>query len=314
MNLSYPPISAVIPTYNVAQYVGEAIESVLHQTHGPIEVIVVDDGSEDDTCRILGKFGDRVQLLTQKNAGPSAARNRGIRKARGEYIALLDADDLWLPEKTALQLECVKRYPDVGLVFCDMIEFQGNKREESTQFQSNGFDNTFFGHSELVLDPFRKLLKANFISTPSVLMSRSLFEQTGGFDEDLRFSEDLLLWLRIARISSIARVSMPLVLRRRHEGNITNSRHRFLAALPSVLQKVQQEHAEYMEREGISIREKLATAHMEFGKFLLALGEASKGRHEVIRGFMTYPSARRLGWVLSAFTRLGARWAKGSNV
>jgi glycosyltransferase involved in cell wall biosynthesis len=306
----YPLVSIVIPAYNAAKFIGETIESALHQTYNNLEVIVVDDGSEDDTCSEVIKNAGQVRLVRQKNAGPSAARNRGIREARGEYVALLDADDLWLPEKTTLQMKCLERYPEAGLVFSDMIEFHDDKRESPTQFSMNGLNEAFFGHQELVPNPFYKLMQVNFISTPSVLLRKSVFEQTGGFDEAYRFSEDFLLWLRFAKISPLVRVDKPLVLRRRHEGNLTNSRLQYLMARPNILLKIRNEHADFLASEGIPTRAKLAIAYMELGKFLLASGEESRGRREMAKGFMTYPSVRRLCWLIGAFTGLGAHWAK----
>ena len=110
---SAPTISVVIPAYNAETYIVETVESVLAQTADLLEVIVVNDGSTDRTEELLQGFGDRITLLSQENSGVARARNAGLEVARGEYIAFLDSDDAWLPEKTAKQLEVMQRYPDI---------------------------------------------------------------------------------------------------------------------------------------------------------------------------------------------------------
>src|SRR5437773_3781756 len=111
-------VSVVIPTYNYARYLPEAIDSALAQTHAPLEVIVVDDGSTDDTPRVLAVYGDRIRVIRQANRGPGAARNTGIAAARGEYVGFLDADDVWLPRKLELQMARFEADQGLGLVHC----------------------------------------------------------------------------------------------------------------------------------------------------------------------------------------------------
>src|SRR5918996_212462 len=116
-------VSVVIPTYNYGRYLPEAVESVLHQTFPDLEVIVVDDGSTDDTRELIGRFGDKVCYIYQRNQGLPAARNTGIRAARGEYVGFLDSDDLWLPGKLALQVPRLDSRQAVGLVYADALFF-----------------------------------------------------------------------------------------------------------------------------------------------------------------------------------------------
>lgn len=114
-----PLVSVVIPAYNCGAYIDDAVESVLNQTWKPVEIIVVDDGSTDDTGNRLRKYGDRVQVVTQENRGSSRARNVGLERCRGEFVAFLDADDHWRPEKLEWQLACFAELGDAGLVFTD---------------------------------------------------------------------------------------------------------------------------------------------------------------------------------------------------
>lgn len=121
-----PLVSVIIPTYNCGSYVAETIDSVLWQTHPRREVIIVDDGSTDDTPRVVERYGSAVTYIRQANAGVGAARNAGLGAASGDYVAFLDSDDVWLPEKLEIQLAVAARHPDSGLVVCDGVQFDGD--------------------------------------------------------------------------------------------------------------------------------------------------------------------------------------------
>ena len=138
-----PKVSVVIPTYQHAHFVAQAISSVLSQTYCDLEVIVVDDGSTDDTQEIVAGFGEQIRVVQhEKNSGLSAARNTGIQLSRGEYVAFLDADDIWLPEKLEKQIPLFERDESVGLVSSDMffLDEDGLKMCKSGQRPETGFD------------------------------------------------------------------------------------------------------------------------------------------------------------------------------
>src|SRR5262245_22654271 len=118
-----PLVSVIITTYNTARYLPATLTSALAQTYSPYEVIVVDDGSEDDAAGSVQPFLDRIRFLPERHIGLAAARNRALDVARGEYIALLDADDLWDPDKLAVQVEVARRHPESGMIACDGREF-----------------------------------------------------------------------------------------------------------------------------------------------------------------------------------------------
>ncbi len=174
-----PKISVVIPAYNAARFVHLAIDSAWSQTLPPHEVIVVDDGSQDGTAEtIQNRDGHRVRVISQINAGPAAARNHGIREATGDWIALLDADDTWKPEKLARQATCVDN--EVGIIHC----FNTNDQPV---------------HQPDVKVTFETLWNRNYIGTSTVLMQKVAWQAAGRFDEDrqLMGAEDYNLWLRI---------------------------------------------------------------------------------------------------------------------
>ena len=179
-------ISVVIPTYNRAELVLRALRSVLAQTRPAEQVIVVDDGSTDDTGPLVRiQFGS-VDYLAQENRGVSAARNRGIEVATGEWIALLDSDDEWLPEKLERQMACLEQEPDYRLCHTDEIWVRRGRRVNPRR-----------KHAKQGGWIFRDCLPLCAISPSSVLIHRSLFEEVGRFDETLPACEDYDLWLRV---------------------------------------------------------------------------------------------------------------------
>lgn len=185
-----PTVSVVIPAYNAAWCVGRAIDSVLAQSFGDFEIIVVDDGSTDTTPAVLGAYGDAIQVVRQINGGMSHARNTGIQVARGTYLAFLDADDHWLPEKLARQVELMKRHTE--LAFCSTTA-----RLEDPEGQPAGVWGSMAHATLTVADVFADHTRIAG-GASSVLARRSAVLTVGGFDETLHGAEDTDLWLRLA--------------------------------------------------------------------------------------------------------------------
>lgn len=205
-------VSAIIPTFNRRELVVRAIDSVLAQTRRVEEIIVVDDGSTDGTQSALrDRYGDRIRYAWQENAGVSSARNRGMAMASGRYLALLDSDDEWLPEKNALQVGWLERHPDYGMVLCDVQRIDGERRDIDVLSRRAIIREDGWILRWIIHDPM--------LVPASVLMRREVFEKTGGFDESLKTAEDLEYHLRIAREWRIGLVEAPLVRAMRgHEG------------------------------------------------------------------------------------------------
>jgi len=215
MNAGLPLVSVIIPSYNSRPWINQTVESVLTQTYPRLETIVVDDASTDDTAGALKHYGSRVKLLRNEcNRGVSFTRNRAIAVAQGDYIALLDHDDLWFPEKTTKQMSLFERNPELGLVFSDAVY----RRAEGSSHCSFELMAPARGHV------FSRLLQTDFIPCASAVIPRKVIDSVGPFREDLSFVEDHELFLRISRSFAIDYAEEPLVVYNVHETNLTRRR------------------------------------------------------------------------------------------
>jgi glycosyltransferase involved in cell wall biosynthesis len=211
---STPPVSVVIPAYNAERYLGEAIESVLAQTHEPLETILVDDGSDDGTAAVARSYSG-VRLITQENAGPAAARNRGFAASRGELVAFHDADDLMTPDKLAVQVGEMLANPAIGCVLA-----------EQELLIEEGAELPFWAAGSKVptLMPARpdELADEPDVHPMTMLVRREVFERVGGFDEEMRAAEDFDWMLRAAEDGvEFARLPRVLLRRRVHPTSLT---------------------------------------------------------------------------------------------
>ncbi len=191
-------VSVVIPTYNRAQALKAALSSVYAQSHQPHEVIVVDDGSTDDTAQVVSTF-ERVHYIYQDNQGVSAARNRGIEACTGAYIAFLDSDDTWLPTKLDVQLQALE---ETGLRLCHTEEIWIRNGVRVNQKKK---------HKKAGGDQFERSIELCCISPSSVLIQREVFDEYGVFDEALPACEDYDLWLRVCAFEHVCFVSEPQI-------------------------------------------------------------------------------------------------------
>ena len=178
-----PLISIIMPVYNGEKFIQDAIDSVFAQTVSDFELIVVDDGSTDATLAILEAYGDRLTVLRQQNSGHAAARNAAARISRGQWIAMIDADDLWHPEKLAQQLSVAD---NADVVYTAALNFEDSSRVDNTTFADGNCHNG---------DVFDQLVLDNFITHSSILMKRDAFLKSGGYDESLKTTCDWDLWL-----------------------------------------------------------------------------------------------------------------------
>lgn len=207
-------ISVIVPTYNYGRFIREAIESVLAQTYPVVEIIVVDDGSTDDTQEILTGFGNRIVTVFQSNAGVSAARNAGMAMARGEYLAFLDSDDLWLPEKIEKQIALFEADPELGLVHCgaERIDAAGTTLSVELTGLEGWVARELLAHGEGLV-----------AVGSSMMVPRRVAEEIGGFDSRLLACEDGDFCYRVALRYRFGFVPELLVRYRQHgDGNHLN--------------------------------------------------------------------------------------------
>ena len=225
-----PYVSVVIPTYNRATLLGRSIKSVLNQTFQDFEIIVVDDASADKTEEVVLSIGDpRIQYLKHEtNRGGAAARNTGIKAAKGEFIAFQDSDDEWLSDKLEKQVKILANAPpNVGVVYTGFWRIQGDNKEyipgPAIQIKEGNI--------------YRELLKENFVTTQAVLAKKECFQQAGVFDETLPRLQDWELFLRIAKHFEFRYVPEPLVHSFFTEGSISSKPKNLIKALEIILEK-----------------------------------------------------------------------------
>jgi glycosyltransferase involved in cell wall biosynthesis len=203
-----PLVSVIIPTYNYAHFLREAIDSVIEQTFKDYEIIVVDDGSTDDTKEVIKQYSCNIHYIYKKNSGPNSSRNAGIKASCGKYIAFLDADDKWLSNKLALQIALIERNENIGLVYGTSIFFDNVSGAFIKKFPS--VDVCCRGNI------LKELYLNQIISSPTPLIRRAVFEKIGIFDESRHYSDDWEMWLRIASEYEFDFTPEPLALYRVH--------------------------------------------------------------------------------------------------
>lgn len=249
-------VSVIIPTYNRADLITQAIDSVLVQTAPAHEIIVADDGSTDDTAAVVTAYGDRVRYLALPHRGqPATTRNAGIRAATGALLAFLDSDDLFLPDKLAVQTAALAQNPAAGLVYSNGIYFRTTPADPVGR----------------VLDGlptpsgwvFGELLAGNFLAPPVVLMRRRALDAAGLFDESPAFVavEDFDLWLRLAVLTPFVYAPGDVAAIRRHAGGISRNTANLRRGVLNVLAACDRRSSELMQQHAAARHEAYALSH-----------------------------------------------------
>jgi glycosyltransferase involved in cell wall biosynthesis len=285
-------ITAVIATYNYGRFVTEAVESVLAQTYANVEIIVVDDGSTDDTRQRLAPYADRLRYIYQDNQSVAAARNTGIRAARGDFIAFLDADDLWHPQKLELQTRYLAGHPAVGLVAVDRLA------EGAASWPPlNGC-----AHPRARPITVEELIIKPHFAPSGVLVRKPCFDRAGYFDTSLRNAEDYDMWIRIACSFAVVKLEAPLWWYRVHGANKSYVPARQEAAGLKVLEKT------FAKASPLSKRFLLKRKAYSYAAYAAAQNFSSVGKEfpaltRLLRSFLLWPFPYQPDEVATALAR-----------
>lgn len=302
MRMAAARISVVIPAYNRARFLVKAIESIRAQSHACAEIVVVDDGSTDDTLAVVQRLGSGIRYLRQDNAGPSHARNRGVREASGDLVAFLDTDDRWLPGKIEAQLRVLQARPDVALVVTDeAMESADGQITAASNFARHGVDRRFPETLDSVVpDAPRQLLATNFISTSTVLARRDMLVEQGGFDTRLRYGEDLELWLRIAARHPIACLRQVHAVRVTHGGNTTADIEPMLRGYVELAEVIRGWARDLMPAWGLNPDRYVADSWCELGYWYFSQMRLPEARSALVRSVRACATMRGLKYVAAA--------------
>lgn len=269
-----PKVSVIIPAYNHGRFLSETVSSVLAQTYQDFELVVVDDGSTDNTRQVVNIFRDpKIKYLYQENRGLSAARNTGIHASAGEYIALLDSDDIWLPRKLELQVGLLDSHPAAALVYSDAYLFDDQTGTITGRFLDG--KGVFSGKV------LRHLLSIQFIKPSTAVIRRSVFETVGYFDESIREVQDRDMWLRIARQFDLEGIDMPLVKVRSHATNVSKNWEKVWQGRAIVMNKAARTLA--LNPDDLKLLERnLSIVYYEHGRYLVLKGRTQEGRTKLL--------------------------------
>jgi len=271
-----PQVSVVIATYNRAGFICDAIDSVLAQTFTDYEILVVDDGSTDRTPQVLEKYGDRIRYFCQAHRWQAAALNRGIRESRGTYIAFLDDDDIWLPDKLAVQMRFLQDHPSTGVV-CSRAWSVNLQGEVVGLLQKrNGNDGTFVSLYEQ---------HCSDIVFASLVVRKEILEEVGGLDETLKSTQDFDLYLRLAKKHPVVYLDIPLLKYRWHHHTKTNDKVQKCRDRLRVITKP--EHMAHLTFLGRRIR--IAKEYSFFAGAFKAIGDYRWTSRCYWRAVLSYP-------------------------
>lgn len=315
--MSGPTVSVIIPTYNRAQLLPRALDSVVAQSCCDWEIILVDDGSTDDTDAIIDgyteRLGDRFISIKQENRGSSAARNRGIDAARGRFIAFLDSDDEFLPTKLQRQLDLFQRCPSLGFVYSDyaIIDLSG-QRQESV------FDGKFpraRAVASCEVSPglyvcegslFDDLIGGYFIATIVGMVRREVLGSTVRFDPRIAYAEEWLFYLQVAKRCAAGFVDEPLALHHFVPDSLARSdKHRNTLRLRQVLRAIEESFNDLTYRQRATLDRQLARVCLQLGYDANRLGDLRGSLGYFVEGFRLRPSVSSL---IRAATAAGRSW------
>jgi glycosyltransferase involved in cell wall biosynthesis len=319
--MTAPLVSVVVPTYNRAHLLGRTLTSALSQTYSSIEIVVVDDGSTDHTREQMARdyAGDsRVRYVHKRNGGPASARNVGFAHARGEYVALLDSDDVWYPWKLTLQIRCMERHPELGMTWSDMEMVDAQDRVVEPAYLRKMYrayrwfsNDQIFSRSQPLAEIapdlaavlrdarlrsgylFSPMIMGNLVHTSTVVLRRDRLAQVGGFDESLRYSgEDYDFHLRTCRAGPVGLLDLAAIRYQQGMPDRLTARRYAIHMAENLLRTIEpviaRDRAE-IDLPDHMIRRTLAKAHAWVAYERLERGEAGLARRHYFRSLCHWP-------------------------
>lgn len=279
-------ISVIIPTFNRKDTLKEAINSVFAQTLLPDEVIIVDCGSKDGTKDAVLKSSQKITFIETKISGASAQRNTGISHAKGDFIAFLDDDDIWHPQKLKIQMDFFETHPEIAMTSSEIVRIEDNIIIKKPSW--------VFG------DLYLKLFMESFIHTSTVIIKRDVFDKVGHFNEHYLRAEDYDLWLRISRIFSLAHTTSPLAWIRKCETRLSNDKIDLRNTAMKVLKEQYDPH-KISERK---YEKRISNIEISLGRRYVMAGNREEGKKQFLSAIKRYPfSIRPYRYLLSTIIK-----------
>jgi len=285
MNLKSPLVSVVTPAFNAQATISATIDSVLNQTYSNLELIIVDDGSTDETKKIvLHKNDNRINYIYQVNQERAIARNNGISYSRGDYIAFLDSDDLWLPEKLEKQIRLFEKNQEISLVYSDLYFFDDITGNDIILFSK--IEKLYRGKIKI-----KQLLLHNFIQSPTPVIKRQVFHEVGLFNPNMVPVEDWEMWIKIASLFPIDYVDEPLARYRLHQNALFwfNTPLKLFEGINNVLDKIEDQKIFQGQITKGAIRECRSLACYNYGLSMMRKNKWNEASQYLIQAIKFHP-------------------------
>jgi len=318
-----PRVSVILPVFNAERYIHASLASVLAQTYADYEIVVVDDGSTDHTPAAVRSLTGPIRYVRQSNQGPAVARNTGITAAKGALICFLDADDVWLPDKLAVQVAMIDAQPELGLVFADEDEFDEDGVHCASLLGASRSSPAIVSGVPMA-NAFRTLLEENFIPTSTVMARRECFDAAGLFDPILRGPEDRDMWSRIAARYPIAGIRRVMGRKRVVASSVSRDVEATLRSRILLWTKARRLFPDLAPQR--TVDRLLAATYLQLGFVLLNKGNTREPRGLAIKALAVSRSPHEwvLGVSLAIFSWTGrpvadrvfgiTRWVRGVRI
>lgn len=282
-------VSVIIPSYNPGDTILRALHSVFMQTRQPDEVIVVDDGSTDNSAQLVKKFYPSVKLIQIKNSGVSAARNTGVKNSSGMLLAFLDADDFWHSKKLEYQLSIFEKFPDVSICSTKYISFELGEEFDYKKACTYNIEEL-----SCTLTSFNQFIQHPFLATPSVILKRELFDKVGGFNEQLKIAEDIDLWLKCTYSAKYFLVHNRLTFVVKQPGSLSAlAGSKDTDLLPLIETFLETNKVSFLTRN-VAFRITKAKVRCVEGSSLLSANDYIKAIQKLLLSILYYPRPRTL--------------------